>query len=198
MMLRSLTLAFIVGVAGAVHAGPLFDAAAGGDIAETKRLLAQSIDVDQSGRNRETPLHAAALAGHAEIAKLLIESGANVMARNKGGLTPLHAAAYSGSVAVTRLLLDNGAKLEDRENFSGATPLIVAAEENRAAVVRILLERGADLNMPDRDGFSPLTAAWGKGSIDVVRLLKANGAVCQPVEVLGTEDYRRKCVEAGN
>lgn len=196
-MLRIGAFMLFMSVAGVVHAGPLFDAAARGDLADTKRLLTENADVDERGRNRETPLLAAALAGHVEIAEVLIENGADVMARNRGGLTPLHAAAYSGSIAVARLLLDFGAALEDRENFSGATPLIVAAEENRSAVARLLIERGANVHTQDRDGFTALTNAWGRGQVEVVQLLKANGAVCQPVEVLGTEEYRRKCVEAG-
>jgi len=195
-MLRLAIFVFVLSVAGIVHAGPLFDAAAAGDLAETKRLLSQSTDVEEPGRNRESPLVAAAMAGRVEIAAILIENGANVMARNRGGLTPLHAAAYSGSVGVAKLLLDYGAVLEDQKNFSGATPLIVAAEENSVAVVRLLIERGANVHTPDRDGFTALTNAWGRGNTDVVRLLKANGAVCQPADVLG-EAYREKCVEAG-
>jgi len=119
------------------------------------------------------------------------------MARNKGGLTPLHAAAYSGSAEVVQLLLDHGAKLEDKANVSGATPLMVAAEENRVAVAELLIDRGADLSIPDRDGFTPLTQAWAKKQTEMVRLLKGRGATCQPVEILGTEDYYRRCVEAG-
>jgi len=197
MMLRSLMAVLILSVAGVVEAGSLFDAAASGDLAETKHLLTQNIDVDERGQNQESPLLAAALAGHIEIVQILIENGANVLARNRGGLTPLHAAAYSGNVEVAKLLLDHGAVLGDNKNFSGATPLIVAAEENRVSAAKLLIERGANVDIPDRDGFTALTAAWAKGRIEMVRLLKANGAVCQPVAVLGTEDYRRKCVEAG-
>jgi ankyrin repeat protein len=127
----------------------------------------------------------------------LIVHGADIMARNKGGLTPLHAAAYSGSVEVARLLLDHGADLEDRDNVSGATPLIVAAEENRVAVAELLIARGADLSITDRDGFTALSLAWMKMRPEIVRLLKRHGATCQPVEILGTDDYYRQCVEAG-
>jgi ankyrin repeat protein len=196
-MMRFLWFAVFMSAAGIARAGPLFDAAAAGNVAETRALLSQNVDVEQQGPNRETPLIAAALADQTEIASLLIENGANVMARNRGGLTPLHAAAYVGSTGVAKLLLDHGAAVDDHANFSGATPLIVAVEENRVAVAELLLDHGADLNANDRDGFSALTNAWSKGRLDAVRLLKAKGAVCQPVEVLGTDEYRRKCVEAG-
>jgi ankyrin repeat protein len=194
---RWLAIIAALAISGTAIAGTLFDAAGDGDVAAVHRLLDAGADVDEPGHNRETPLTAAALAGETEIVALLISRGADVMARNRGGLTPLHAAAYSGSVEAAKLLLDHGAVLEDRKNFSGTTPLIVAAEENRAGVVKLLIERGADVDALDRDGFTALTNAWAKGSVEAVRVLKANGAVCQPVEVLGTEDYRRKCVEAG-
>jgi ankyrin repeat protein len=180
------------------QAGSLFDAAGRGDLAAADQLLTEGVDVDERGRNDETPLIAAALAGDAAMADLLIARGANVMARNKGGLTPLHAAAYSGSVEVVQLLLDHGAVLEDRANLSGATPLMVAAEENRIAVAEFLIARGADLNIPDRDGFMPLTQAWAKKRTEMVRLLKRHGATCQPPEFLGSEDRHRRCVEAGS
>ncbi len=181
----------------AVHAGPLFDAAGRGDLVVVEKLLGDGVDIDERGRNDETPLIAAALADEAAMAEFLIAHGADVMARNKGGLTPLHAAAYSGSVEVAGLLLDHGADLEDTANFSGTTPLIVAAEENRTAVAELLIARGADLSIPDRDGFTALSQAWAKKRTEMVRLLKHHGATCQPVEILGTEDYYRQCVEAG-
>jgi uncharacterized protein len=191
------TIIAVLGASGATYAGPLFDAAERGDLAAVETLLSEGVEVDERGINAETPLIAAALAGEAATAELLIAHGADVMARNNGGLTPLHAAAYSGSVEVARLLLDHGAALEDRANVSGATPLMLAAEENHVAVAELLIARGADLSIPDRDGFTPLTQAWAKKRMEMVRLLKRHGATCQPVKILGSEDYHRLCVEAG-
>jgi uncharacterized protein len=198
-MLRLLA-AFVVGMLAATasaHADSLFDAAARGDLKSVETFLREGSDVDAPGRNAETPLIAAALAGEAAIAELLIARGADVMARNKGGLTPLHAAAYSGSEDVARVLLDHGAVLEDKSNISGTTPLILAAEENRIAVAELLIARGADVTITDRDGLTALTQAWSKKRTEMVRLLKQHGAVCQPVEILGSEDYLRSCVAAG-
>ena len=196
-MLRLLVLVVVFGVIGAGHAGPLFDAARRGDAAAVERLVAQGVAIDEPGRNAETPLMAAALADQAALAELLIARGADVMARNAGGFTPLHAAAYAGSEEVTRLLLEHGAELEDKANISGATPLMLAAEENHVAVAELLIGRGADLNIPDRDGFTPLTQAWAKKRLEMVQLLKRHGAICQPAKFLGSEDYHRRCVEAG-
>ena len=191
------TIICVLGASAVAHSGPLFDSAARGDTAAVDSYLGEGVEVDQRGRNAETPLIAAALAGKATTAKLLIDHGADVMARNKGGLTPLHAAAYSGSKEVAQLLLDHGADIEDKANVSGGTPLIVAAEENRVAVAELLISQGADVSITDRDGFTALTLAWMKKRTDIVRLLKRHGATCQPVDILGTDDYHRQCVEAG-
>jgi ankyrin repeat protein len=178
-------------------AGPLHDAARDGDLEKARALIDEGAGIDAQSDRGETPLILAILEGHADVAELLIANGADVMARNERGLTPLHAAAYSGGAEVARLLLEHGAELEDRANVSGATPLIVAAEENHVGVAELLIARGADLSIPDRDGFTPLTQAWAKKRTEMVRLLKRHGATCQPVEILGSENYYRRCVEAG-
>ena len=194
-------IAAVVVLAGIVSAsalaGPVHDAASQGNVAAIEALLAGGAEIDARDPGGETPLIRAILEGHADVAELLIADGADVMARNERGLTPLHAAAYSGSAELTQLLLDHGAELEDTANVSGATPLMLAAEENHVAVAELLLVRGADLSIPDREGATPLTQAWAKQRNEMVRLLKRHGATCQPVEFLGSEDYHRRCVEAG-
>lgn len=184
-------------VAWAAQAGELFDAAHKGDIETVSRLLSSGVPVDEPGQNAETPLIAAVLARQDAVVELLLQRGADVMARNRGGFTPLHAAAYSGNASSARLLIDHGADIADHQNVSGSTPLIVAAEENNAEVGKVLIASGADVAVPDRDGSTALTAAWSKGQIEMVRLLKKNGAKCQSVEALGGEDYYRRCAEAG-
>lgn len=197
-MIRMVAASVLI-VSGAfqAYAGPLHDAARDGNVETVRELAGQGTALDARGENGETPLILAILEGHADVADTLIELGADVMARNERGLTPLHAAAYAGSAGTAQLLLDRGAELEDRSNVSGTTPLIVAAEQNHVAVAELLLARGADLKIPDGDGFTALTQAWAKQRAEMVRMLKRHGATCQPVEILGSEDYLRRCVEAG-
>jgi ankyrin repeat protein len=197
MSRTAIALTLIMGIAPSGQAGPLHDAARKGDLATVETLLAEGARIDERGANGETPLILAILAGKDAVAELLVAKGADVMARNEGGLTPLHAAAYTGSKSIAELLLDRGAALQDRANKAGATPLLVAAEENQVDVADFLIARGADINIPDRDGFTPLSQAWAKKRIEMVRLLKRHGAICQPAEFLGSEEYYRRCVEAG-
>jgi ankyrin repeat protein len=170
------------------------DATRAGDLATVERLLTGGAAVDSPGQNGETPLIVAALAGRDDIAVLLLSHGANVNARNAGGFTPLHAAAYVGAEPVASLLLDKGGSLEDTSNKAGATPLMAAAEQNQVAMLELLIARGASVNAPESHGYMPLTRAFWKGHVDVVRLLKRHGATCQSIEVLGSEAIRQKCL----
>jgi hypothetical protein len=40
----------------------------------------------------------------------------------------------------------------------------------------------------------PITRAFWKSHVGVVRLLKRNGATCQSAEVLGGEKFRQECL----
>jgi ankyrin repeat protein len=197
-MLRLVVVAVVaMGFVEEAKAGSLFDAAGRGDLAVVEKLVSEGTDVDERGRNAETPLIAAALASAQPVAEFLINHGADVMARNRGGLTPLHAAAYAGSAEIAQLLLDHGAALDANENIGGDTPLFLAAEEDRVLVVELLLARGADPMLIDGNGLNVLAQAWVKKRIEVVRLLKSHGATCPSAEVLGSVDFHRRCVEAG-
>lgn len=157
----------------------IFDAVASGDKATVEQALAGGADVDSRAPDKATPLIAAALGNQPEIAVLLIGKGADVMARNYGGFTPLHAAAYSGSLPIAKLLIEKGAGLEDAENKAGVSPLMVAVEENRVDVAEFLIAQGADVNHAEIHGYLPISRAFWKGNIDIIKLLKRHGAVCQ-------------------
>lgn len=191
------TIVFAVVLSGGAQAETLFDAARRGDTVTVETLLGSGVSVDETGRNAATPLIAATFAGQTDVAHQLIDAGANVMARNSGGFTPLHAASYAGHADIAQLLMENGADLEDDQNVSGQTPIFMAGEEGHADVAKFLLLQGADASAIDRDGFSVLTQTWAKRHFQIVKLLKEHGAVCQSVEILGSENFYRQCVQAG-
>jgi len=73
-------------------------------------------------------------------------------------------------------LLDKGADPNAKRPGDGATLLILSATCGHIEVVRSLLRRGADVNLPNRNGWTPLMAAVAKGHEAVVELLLAHGA----------------------
>ena len=176
---------------------PLFDAVQAGDAAVVEKLLAEGSAADARARDQATPLIVAALSGNVAIVQLLLDKGADVMARNSGGFTALHAAAYSGSVPVAELLLKKGAVLEDTANKAGVTPLMVASQENRIEVAELLIAKGADVNRPEGRGYTPLTRAFWRRNAELALVLKRHGAICQSAEIMGNDEWYRKCLEIG-
>ena len=199
IIMRVLLPLLVLGFAATIAAAsdPLLDAISGGNKAAVEQALDSGANVDSRARDQATPLLSAALGGQLAIVELLLNKGADVMARNSGGFTPLHAAAYSGSVPIAKLLLERGAQLDDAKNKAGVTPMMVAGEENHLTVAEFLIARGADVNHAEIHGYLPITRALWKGNKDVVRLYKQHGVVCPSAEVLGSEEWSRRCLEIG-
>lgn len=106
--------AALMNAVGARGRSALSAAAARGDEARVRALLAEGAPVDGEPRERDTPLFLAC-AGRASaeariaVARALIEAGAFVRRGCTGGATALHAAAARGPAALVELLLRNGA-----------------------------------------------------------------------------------------
>jgi ankyrin repeat protein len=68
---------------------PLILAAASGDAAATRLLIAAGGNVNGEVEGKNRPLHAAAFSGNAEVATLLLDAGAEVNGRPRGRITAL-------------------------------------------------------------------------------------------------------------
>lgn len=93
---------------------PLSQAAARGDEATVRALLADGAAVDGEPGEVNTPLYLACgsdapAAGRIAVATRLLDAGAFVRAFCEDGSTPLHAAARTGPAAIVELLLRRGA-----------------------------------------------------------------------------------------
>jgi ankyrin repeat protein len=168
---------------------PLMKAASDGDVARVRALLAKGAAVDavtshdpeslfyEGGR---TALMTAAHGGHLKVAELLLDADAHppalLDAVADDGDTALTCAAAGGSLEVVERLLDRGAQA--RPPGAKFTPLYHAAHRGDAPMARRLIERlGAPcVDEPIWTGTTPLMAAAGAGSREVVDLLLASGA----------------------
>lgn len=172
------------------HAGAIHDAARAGDLDRVQKLVVQGADVNAKAVRDETPLMLATLAGHGEIVNYLLQRGADIDARNASGMTTLHAAAYAGHTEIVSLLIAKGADVNDAANVYKVSPLHVASEENHLETVKLLLKMGADVSALERHGFSALTRAGFREQWEVLELLLANGADCQPIDLVGDWLYQ--------
>ena len=184
----------------------LAEAAAAGDVAVLKLLLAKGGDVHikQAARFIDirradteiihevvrradrrsagiTPLMFAVNSGNREAVRLLLERDPDVNAETSASLTALMIAAPKGDPEMIKLLLDHGAKVNVKDE-RGFTPLILAAgaESRNTEVVRLLIEKGADLAAKDNNGETALAWARKMGETAVVTLLVESGAPGPP------------------
>lgn len=105
----------------------LLDAAADGDEAAVRSLLARGADVGATDGKARTALHLAAEGGHEEVVILLLRNGADVQATDTKGRTPLHLAASAGEGEVLVLLVDAGGSMETADR-AGRTPQSLASK----------------------------------------------------------------------
>lgn len=132
---------------------PLTMAAANGDSAKVRELIAQKADVNARDQNGITPLMWAARSGQTEVIPALIDAGADVNARDcaVNGWTPLIHAIHKNQNTAALLLIERGADVNargddcpERKIESGPTPLMYAAGYDNTEIVRALLAKGAN------------------------------------------------------
>lgn len=104
-----------------------------------------------------SPLTMAAENGDEEMMRLLLEWRADVNRANGHGDYPLYYAAWSGDLESAKLLLQKGA--EPAAIGSERSALHIAAMMGHLKIIDLLLAAGVHLNLPDRNGATPLAAA---------------------------------------
>jgi ankyrin repeat protein len=138
--------------------------------------------------------------------RVLVDGGADPSLRDdkRGGITPL-VAVLSGpelpslieaerrpleddAIAAVDFLLDRGADPAS-SNDAGSTALHIAALRAYPGVVKRMAERGLDLNVADREGFTPLDYAVGNLPRAVRARPPADNAAAAALRALGA---RRK------
>lgn len=154
---------------------PLMGAAARGELAQVKDILAKGADVNATDQDGRTALMLAALGGRPEVARLLIEQGADINARMKGGSTVLMAAVMVGNPEVVRLLVDKGADVAASDE-GGITVLMASFLAGHPEVMTMLVQRGLAPKDQSGDSQRAPTGASQVKSLDVVKLLVERGA----------------------
>jgi ankyrin repeat protein len=165
----------------------IFEAAALGDVAELRRLLAESSALAKARREHcdATPLHAAR--SNVAAAQLLIEFGADVNAIDgeKQRLMPLHGRAEHGDVEVVDLLLAHGADVHAASCMGTPLHCAVGGFQHEPPVrwrevAARLLEFGANVNAGSPatgdPTWTPLHHAAWRNHIAAVSWLLEHGA----------------------
>ncbi len=153
----------------------LLAAAARGDAAEIRKLVAAGAKVDARDGYGRTPLHVAAYGGKHEAMRTLVAAGANPNALENDRYDIATISAVADDVATLRLGLELGCSAKNVTSRYDGTALIAAAHLGHDEVVRVLIRAGAPLDHVNNLGWTALieSIVLGNGGPRHLATLKA-------------------------
>jgi ankyrin repeat protein len=146
-----------------------------------RALLQAGADVNIRDNHQENPLLHAGAQGWLDILTLAIEAHADTSLTNRFGGISIIPASERGHVEVVRELLTRTDINVNHINNLGWTALleaIVLSDGGKAHqhIVQLLIDHRADVNLPDKDGVTPLQHARKRGFTEIERMLLQAGA----------------------
>jgi ankyrin repeat protein len=161
----------------------LAEAAADGDVARINALAARGASPNAKGREGFTPLMYSMSGRSTKGFKRLLEMGGDPNLQNERGQSAISFAASRHESESLKLAIAFGgdanvqARLAPRyTDSSRPTPIYDAIDALNPENARLLIKAGADLNVKGSFGCTPLMAAAGHGSYQVMYLLLESGA----------------------
>ena len=153
-------------------------------VAAARLLIERAADVNAKDDIQDSPFLYAGAEGRLEILRMTLAVGADLKSTNRYGGTALIPAAHHGHVETVRELLKTRIAI-DHVNRLGWTALLeaIVLGDGGAAhteIVRLLVAAGADVNLPDREGVTPLAHAQQRGQRAIAEILRAAGARARP------------------
>nr|MDS1297310.1 ankyrin repeat domain-containing protein [Aequorivita sp. S2608] len=152
------------------------------NVKAAKLLIKAGANVNAQDDRLESPLLHAGAIGYLEILKECLATGtANHMLLNRYGGTALIPACERGHTEVVKELLKIDDYPIDHINNLTWTALMEAivlgnGGKTHTHIVQLLVNAGCDVNIPDKNGISPLTHAKNSGYTEIVSILENAGA----------------------
>jgi len=147
-------------------------------------LINAGADIAAKKKNGQNALHIAAKLGNLEIVQMFASHKNMREAQDIFGNTPLHEASGAGHVEICKTLIDTYGANTQAKNFEGHTVLHSAVAQDRMATVHYFTTyfkssfniHNSLLEVPDKQGFTPLLLAAFLCKQEACRLLLENGA----------------------
>jgi ankyrin repeat protein len=118
-----------------------------------------------------TALFKATTNGRFGSVRYLVDAGADIMCLNNYNTPPYTSASCHGSPEILDFLLSHMGVDIDHRNVAGLTALHMAAQWGEIACLNICLDHKANVEIEDRNGWTPLFCAAWKGRHATVRQL---------------------------
>lgn len=159
----------------------LLAAAAHGNSAQIKALIAKGEKPNVRDAYGRTPLHVATYGGNQEAMRSLVTGGANPNALENDRYDIVTIAAVANDVSTLKVALSLGASAKNITSRWDGTALIAAAHMGHAEVVRTLIRAGAPLDHINNLGWTALIESivlgdGGPRHTDTLRALVEAGA----------------------
>lgn len=146
---------------------------------------------------QRAPLHVAVDAGHVQSTTLLLKKGAPVDVRERSSqqMTPLLIAAENGNLSMADILLSYGANVA-KTDADQRCALHLAARSGNAGFCEFLLDKSdIDINVRDKQNWTPLHHACAREKTHVVKTLIERGADLTAVDDEGYTPLHRAMAE---
>ncbi|XP_074856929.1 protein TANC1 isoform X2 [Carettochelys insculpta] len=151
-------------------------------------LVEYGADIDGTSENGMTPLSYAAAAGHMNVVSVLCKKGARVDYLDKKGQCALVHSALRGHCDIVDYLLNTDwiapshEQISLKKSHALQQALVAASSMGHSQVIRYLfgIKKEHEIDINDTDtlwGETALTAAAGRGKLEVCELLLEHGAV---------------------
>jgi uncharacterized protein len=159
-------------------------ASAADHVEVAKVLVAAGADPNALDFQRDTPWLVTGVTGSVAMLHALLPAEPDLTIRNRYGGVSLIPACERGHVDYVREVLKTGINV-NHVNDLGWTGLLEAVILGDGStpyqeIVRLLVAGGADVNLPDKDGTTPLQHALDKGQREIAAILRSAGARQNP------------------
>ena len=160
----------------------LLAAAYANDVSAARKLVADGADVNAKDDSEQSAylIATSEIGDDPRLLELTLDAGADVDAKDSFNGTGLIRAAERGYARIVRRLLTTDIDLVhvNRLGWTALLEAIVLGEGGRTHTdtVRLLVDAGADVNLPDREGTTPLAHARRRDMTAIERILRRAGA----------------------
>jgi len=141
-------------------------------------LVSYGADVNLQDAIADSPFLYAGAAGQTAFVKLFLENSARFDVFNRYNGTALIPACERGHIETVKLLAHTKGFPIDHVNRLGWTALMEAVilgngSKKYQEVVQVLADAGCNINIPDKDGVTPLQHAEAMGFKEIAAILKS-------------------------